>query len=80
MTVTSIEQARQVKPKAAEAARALVEIVGAGLTKVDGSYAVKVNLREATPAMAALPTMIDGVKVIYEVVGTISRRPVSAAR
>lgn len=71
---TSIEQARLVKPKATEAVRPLADVVGAGLTMVDGSYAVKINLRAAAPATAALPTTIDGVKILYEIVGTLSRR------
>ena len=71
---TSIEQARKVKSKASEAAWAQASVVGVGLTKVGGSYAVKVNLREPVPKSAQLPSQIDGVRVLYEVVGPISRR------
>jgi hypothetical protein len=71
---TSIEEARRAKPKATEAVKSCAVVVGIGLTKVGGSYAIKVNLREAAPASADLPDSIDGVQVLYEVVGQISRR------
>jgi hypothetical protein len=71
---TSIEEARRAKPKATEAVKSCAVVVGVGLTKVGASYAIKVNLREAAPATANLPDSIDGVQVLYEVVGTISRR------
>ena len=70
---TSIEQARRAKPKAADAVRALATVVGVGLTRVEGSYAIKVNLLEAVPD-AELPGAIDGVAILYEVVGPIRRR------
>lgn len=71
---TSIEDARRAKPKATRAAKTCAAVVGVGLTKIGGSYAVKVNLREAAPAAAKLPRTIDGVRVLYEVVGPIARR------
>lgn len=71
---TSIEQARRVKPKATEAVKSCAAVVGVGLTKIDGSYAIKVNLREEAPPAAALPATIDGVRVLYEVIGPIEHR------
>src|SRR3546814_17857899 len=71
MTI-SIEQARLAKPKAADAVRGLATVVGVGLTRVAGSYAIKVNLLEAAPD-AALPGAIDGVAILYEVFGPVRR-------
>jgi hypothetical protein len=70
---TSIEQARLAKSKARTAAEAYAGVVGVGLTKIGDSYAIKVNLcRE--PVQEDLPHSIDGVPIVYEVVGTISLR------
>ena len=77
---TSIEEARRAKPKAAQAAKACAAVVGVGLTKIGASYALKVNLREAAPADARLPRTVDGVRVLYEVVGPIRRRATAGAR
>lgn len=71
---TSIEEARRAKPKATQAAKDCAAVVGVGLAKIGSSYVVKVNLREAAPATASLPAIIDGVRIIYEVVGPIDRR------
>jgi len=77
---TSMEEARRAKPKATQAAKACAAVVGVGLTKVAGSYVVKVNLREAAPADAQLPRTVDGVQVLYEVVGPIRRRASAGGR
>jgi hypothetical protein len=68
----SIEAAREAKPKVAALARQVATVVGVGLTKSDGSYAVKVNLGE--PCGRSLPASVDGVPVLYEVVGRIVPR------
>ena len=41
-----------------------------GLTKVGEDYAIKVNLTDPTD-VSALPQCVDGVAVVYEVVGKI---------
>lgn len=69
----SLEQARKTKPKVQAAASACsAAVVGVGLTRIGDSYAVKVNLRERSVAAAGLPERVDGVQVVYEVVGQIS--------
>lgn len=73
MPDVSIEQARRAKPKVSEVARRHGTVTGVGITKVGNSYAVKVNLRDA-PATASLPRDVDGVPVVYEVVGRITAR------
>lgn len=79
---TTLEQARKSKPKAVALASACasVSVVGAGLTKIGDSYAVKVNLRDCVgspdqlTAQEQLPRSVDGVKVVYEVVGPVVLR------
>ena len=70
----AIEDARRVKLAAGEIARKAARVVGVGLTKVGNSYAVKVNLAEQPTAGALLPKLIEGVPIVYEVVGRIMRR------
>ena len=70
---TSLEVARRAKRKAVEAVKPQAAVVGVGLARLGGSYVVKVNLREAAPAGANLPETIDGVTIVYEVVGPLRR-------
>lgn len=69
---TSIEQARLAKPKAKEIARSCGTVVGVGLIRIGESYAIKINLRDHVPETADLPKTVDGVKVVYDVIGPIS--------
>jgi hypothetical protein len=68
----SVEQARLIKPKARATVEACGAVVGVGLTKIGDSYAVKVNMREQVRTPNALPDSIDGVRIVYEVVGPVS--------
>lgn len=76
----TLEQARKTKPKALALASACasVSVVGAGLTKIGDSYAVKVNLGSCAVSAEKLPdelpATVDGVKVVYEVVGPVVLR------
>lgn len=70
----TLEQARAAKASAKTLLAAVPGVIGVGITKVGKDYALKVNLREALPAGAAVPERIDGVPVSFEVVGTISKR------
>jgi hypothetical protein len=74
MTDSTLGDARRVKQKVAEIARAAGPIAGVGLTKVGNSYAVKVNFRESQAIDGGLPDSVDGVPVVYEVVGRITSR------
>lgn len=73
MPPVSIDQARRAKLQV----KALVgddeNVVGIGVTKVKGGYAVKVNLRARVPA-TQVPASVDGVPVVSEVVGSIRAR------
>lgn len=68
----SLEQARAVKTKAKRELGPGFQVVGVGLTKVSGCPAVKVNLAQP-PSGTAMPKQIDGVPLVFEVVGRIRR-------
>jgi hypothetical protein len=68
----SLERARAAKTKAKRRLGAAFEVVGVGLTRVGGRPAVKVNLAQP-PAGVTMPTQIDGVPLVFEVVGRIRR-------
>jgi hypothetical protein len=74
MAKVSIDEARRAKQKAGEAARQACPVTGVGLTRIGDSYAVKVNLAGEPASNASLPDNIDGVTIVYEVVGRISKR------
>jgi hypothetical protein len=74
MADSTIGDARRVKEKVAGIARAAGPIAGVGLTKVGNSYAVKVNLPKSRGIADQLPDSVDGVPVVYEVVGRITAR------
>jgi hypothetical protein len=65
----SIEAARAAKERVRLALSEVPQVVGIGLTLRGDSYAVKVNL--AQPATHDLPFSIDGIDIVYEVVGRI---------
>ncbi|SFC91574.1 hypothetical protein [Massilia yuzhufengensis] len=74
MNMSTMEQAREARDIAASQLDEIpgVQVVGVGLTKRDGGYAVKVNLEHAAPAGAIRPDMtVCGVPVVVEVVGEI---------
>lgn len=73
MAVTR-DEAQAAKATALARLAGRADVVGVGLTRVGGDYAVKVNLA-APPADAdAIPSTIDGVPVRVEVVGTPRKR------
>jgi hypothetical protein len=74
MPGVTLEQARAAKAAALRRVERLDTVVGVGLTRVDGDYAVKINLRAPLPQGTELPTDIDGVPVLIEVIGTVRKR------
>ncbi len=58
------EKAKQAFPNAA-----------VGLTWLQDQEAIKVNLTEALAANADAPQSIDGLPVVYDVVGKVRKRP-----
>ncbi|MGH7004465.1 MAG: hypothetical protein ACREIP_11005 [Alphaproteobacteria bacterium] len=71
MSEISLEQARAAKAKAKRQLAGNAAVVGIGLTRLNGEYAVKVNLAAAPADRPSLPDSIDGVPVRCEVVGPI---------
>jgi hypothetical protein len=61
------DAARDIKEKVLAIAKAHGRIVGIGIGKVDGEYAIKINFAEQP--IGELPTEIDGVPIVYAVVG-----------
>jgi hypothetical protein len=73
-TPQSLDKARRAKARVLEIVGRVASVVGVGITRVDGGYGVKVNLREPPAAGALLPESVDDVPVRVEVVGTIRKR------
>jgi hypothetical protein len=71
--IATLEQARAAKAIAMDrlSRRGISGIVGVGITRVDTSYAVKVNLGAQPAKGTQLPTNIDGVPLRFEVTGTL---------
>ena len=68
-----LEAARAAKSKAVRLLRSNTGVNGIGITRLEGVYAVRVNLeRECDPG--ELPTEIDGVPVVIRVVGQIHKQ------
>lgn len=70
-----LEAARRAKVKAGSVTAGHSEVVGIGITRCGEGFAVKINLRGVTAKPADLPGELDGVPVLYEIVGTIRARP-----
>lgn len=70
MTPATLERAREVRPRVAALLADLPEVVGVGVTFLDDGFAVKVNFRRM-PESCEIPTEVDGVPLVVEVVGTI---------
>lgn len=71
MSGISLERARAAKNKAKRQFAGVASVVGVGLTRLNGAYAVKVNLAAAPADGRGLPDSIDGVPVRCEIVGRI---------
>jgi hypothetical protein len=74
MNAHTVDEARAAKKRAMDVFKRLAPVVGIGITKIDGGYGVKVNLRDKPKTKGALPATIDGVPVRVEVVGAIRKR------
>jgi hypothetical protein len=74
VTSATLEQARAAKAKAAETFGQVAPVVGVGITRSDGGFALKINLQKAPAPGASVPDSVDGVPVQVEIVGTIRKR------
>ena len=69
--MASRAEARRAKAVVVELVGGDDAVNGVGIAPSAGGYAVKVNLARPLQPERALPDDIDGVPVIWEVVGTI---------
>jgi hypothetical protein len=74
MAQITLERARAAKDAALRRFKAVDNVVGIGLTRIAGEYAVKVNLSEPAEDGVDLPSEIGGVPVRFEVTGSIRKR------
>jgi hypothetical protein len=74
MSHVTLEQAKAAKKTAIRRFETIDEVVGVGITRVAGQYAVKVNLSEPVKPGTELPNEINGVPVRVEVTGSIRTR------
>jgi len=74
MPQISLDQAQAAKRSARRRFEKLGTVTGVGITRVDGEYAVKVNLSEPIEPGVDVPADIDGVPVRVEVTGIIRPR------
>lgn len=74
MPPVTLEQAQAAKQTALRRLGTIGQVVGVGITRVAGEYAIKVNLSEPVGPGTELPTEIEGVRVRVEVTGTIRAR------
>jgi len=70
----TLDKARAAKGSAIKVFGRLVDVVGVGITRIDGRYALKVNVRAAPLPGVKLPRRVRGVPVRVEVVGPIRKR------
>jgi hypothetical protein len=74
MARVTLERAQAAKKTVLREFQAIGTVVGVGITRVEGEYAVKVNLREPVKPGTELPTEIDGVPIRVEITGSIRPR------
>jgi hypothetical protein len=74
MAPITLERARAAKRAALREFGRIGHVVGVGITRIEGEYAVKINLREPLDPNTQLPTEIDGVAIRIEITGSIRRR------
>jgi hypothetical protein len=71
--MATLEQARAAKGQLAEDLRSESIVNGIGIALVDHGFGVLVNLRQPAPWLD-IPSQLDGVPVVVEVVGRIVPR------
>lgn len=70
-----LEKARAAKQKAKSVFSHLEQISGIGLTRQSGRYAVKVLLSAAVEDASEYPNSIDGVPIVFQVIGKVKKQP-----
>jgi hypothetical protein len=70
----TLERAQAAKKAALQRFKKLASLTGVGITRVDGGYAVKLNLSKSIEPGVEFPADINGVPLRVEVTGTIRPR------
>ena len=65
---------RRAKKRFAEIVPRDVEVMSVGIALTEGDPALKVNLRKLPANPDLLPQTVDGVPIVYDVVGKITPR------
>jgi len=68
--MSTLDQARTAKQEITPHLKKMKEFSGIGITSLDGSYAVKVNLISETHTF--IPKEVLGVKVVIEITGAVT--------
>lgn len=74
MPPVTLEKVKAAKKTALRLFETFDSVVGVGITRLAGKYAVKVNLSRPVAPGTKFPTEIDGVPVRVEVTGSIRAR------
>lgn len=74
MSESTLDKAQAAKRTAVQRFAKLGTLAGVGITRVDGRYAIKVNLSKPPDVDFELPTEIDGVPIRVEITGTVRPR------
>lgn len=74
MPQVTLAMAQAAKASALRRFDRIGKVVGVGITRVAGDYAIKVNLSEPVAPGIQIPETIDGVPVRVEVTGIIRKR------
>ena len=72
--VGTLEEARAAKRLVAQSLAGRDGVLGIGITRVGGGYAVRVNLSRQPAAVESIPTEVAGVPVRIEIVGEIRKQ------
>jgi hypothetical protein len=70
----NIERARAAKSVALARLGGMPQVNGVGITRVGAGFGVKVNLAAQPDPETQVPEEIDGVPVVTELIGQISKR------
>jgi hypothetical protein len=74
MSHITLERAQAAKKAALQRFKKLASLAGVGITRVNGGYAVKLNLSKPIGPGVKFPANINGVPLRVEVTGTIRPR------
>jgi hypothetical protein len=69
-----LEAVRRAKKRFAKVVPEGVDVVGVGIGVAGSEPTLKVNLRAKPADSSLLPKSIEGVPVVYEIIGKITRR------